>query len=149
MMLPVCMCVENLHHHLQLLESVWMANSGASMASVCQLHLCVMVKQTVTTAVMKSPVRPPRVAPAPSGATMHSVCLDCGCAMEMPTVLTAPMNCLRNAAQGHLNLPKIPAPLWNSIAAVGNAYTVAGNAMGEKTAWIAQMRKTAVRNKTC
>lgn len=103
----------------------------------------------MTTAVMKPPVRPPRVAPPPSGATMHSVFLDCGSATEMPTVLMAPTNCLRNAAQGRLNLPKIHAPLWNSIAAVGNAYTVAGNAMGEKTAWIAQMRKTAVRNKTC
>lgn len=149
MMLPVCTCVENLHHRLQLLNGVWMANSGATMASVCRLHLCVMAKQTVTTAVTKSPARPPRVAPARSGATMHSVCLNCGSAMEMPTVLTALMNCLRNAAEGHLNLPKIHAPLWNSIVAVGNAYTAAGNAMVEKTAWIAQMRKTAVRNKTC
>ncbi len=101
------------------------------------------------TAVMKSPVHPPRVPPVPSGATMHSVCLDCGSVMEMPTALMAQTNCLRNAVQGWLNLPKNPAPLWNSIAAVGNAYTVPGNAMGEKIVWIAPMKKTAVRNKTC
>lgn len=100
-------------------------------------------------AVMKSPVRPPRVAPTPSGATMHSVCLDCGSVMEMQTVPMAQTNCLRNAVQGRLDLPKTPAPLWNSIAAVGNAYTVAGNVTGEKIAWITRMRKTAVRNKTC
>lgn len=101
------------------------------------------------TAVMKSPVRPPRVPPAPSGATTHSVCLDCGSVMEIQTAPMAQTNCLRNAVQGHLNLPKTPAPLWNSIAAVGNAYTVAGNAMGEKIVWITPMRKIAVRNKTC
>lgn len=101
------------------------------------------MRETAMMAVMKSPVHPPRVAPAPSGATMHSVCLDCGYVMEMPTVPMAQTNRLRNAVQGRLNLPKIPAPLWNSIAAVENAYTVAGNATGEKIAWITQMRKTA------
>lgn len=101
------------------------------------------------TAVMKSPVRPPRVAPAPSGATMHSVCLDCGSVTEIPTAPMALTSCLRNAVQGRLNLPKTPAPLWNSVAAVENAYTVAGNVMGEKIVWITQMRKTAVRNKIC
>lgn len=126
-----------------------MVNSVVAAVSVCQRRSCVMRRQTVMTVLMKSPVRLSPVARAPSDVATLNACLGCGCATETQTVPTARTNRPIHVVQVRQRLPKITAPLWNSNVTMGNAYTKAGNVMGEKIVWIGRTKKTAVRIKIC